>query len=277
MDDDLHRFARSFDTVADAYDRGRPTYPEAAVAWLVGAEQKSVLEVGAGTGKLTESLIAAGHDVHATDPSAEMLGKLSERLPDVRTSIATAERLPCIDGSVDLVVCAQAFHWFDQEAALAEFARVLRPGGHVALLWNAKDIKIPWVKKLGRIIGDQDSDIQAPESLVRSTQFGFVDEASYRHWQTVDSQSLCDMALSRSTIATLDPLARERALADVRALYADYGRGMDGMQLPWIARCFRAAVIEHPWSVPRRDDDTADAEPETVPDDGDDSLLIDFR
>lgn len=285
MDEHLHRFARSFDTVADAYDRGRPGYPRAAVAWLLGPDQKSVLEVGAGTGKLTGELAALGHDVHATDPSAEMLGVLSERLPGVRTSIATAERLPCLDGSVDVVVCAQAFHWFDQEAALAEFARVLRPGGHLALIWNTQDVKIPWVRKLGRLIGDQDSQAEAPESLIRSTRFGFVDETSLRHWQTVDGDALCDMALSRSTVATLDAPARERTLADVRALYDDYGRGPDGMQLPWIARCFRASVIEHPWSVPRREgadesgagEDAGAPVSPPEPDEDADATLIDFR
>lgn len=285
MDEHLHRYARSFGTVADAYDRGRPGYPRAAVEWLLGPDQKSVLEVGAGTGKLTDELAALGHDVHATDPSAEMLGVLSERLPAVRASIATAERLPCLDGSVDVVVCAQAFHRFDQDAALAEFARVLRPGGHLALTWNAQDVKIPWVRKLARLIGDQDSQVEAPESLVRSTKFGFVDETSLRHWQTVDADALCDMALSRSTVATLDEPARERTLADVRALYDDYGRGPDGMQLPWIARCFRASVIEHPWSVPRREgaddagagEDAGDHAPTPGPGEDADATLIDFR
>lgn len=285
MKDDLHRFARSFDTVADAYDRGRPSYPRPAVEWLVGTEQKSVLEVGAGTGKLTEQLVALGHDVHATDPSREMLDVLKERLPDVRSSYAAAESLPALDASVDVVVCAQAFHWFDQEAALAEFARVLRPGGRVALLWNTRDVKIPWVRKLGAVIGDNDGSMEAPESLVRSPRFGFVEESSHRHWQTVTADSLCDMALSRSAVATLEPPLRERKLAEVRALYDDYGRGADGMQLPWIARCFRASVIEHHWQVPPREGAqsspaTEAARPEaTAHSDVEDTsaLLIDFR
>jgi SAM-dependent methyltransferase len=275
MNDDLHRFARSFDTVADAYDRGRPSYPDEAVTWLVGSEQKSVLEVGAGTGKLTERLLALGHDVHATEPSRAMLDLLKERLPDVRSSYAAAESLPALE----------AFHWFDQETSLAEFARVLRPGGRVALLWNTRDVKIPWVRKLGTLIGDQDAAIEAPESLVRSQQFGFVEESSFRHWQTVNRDSLCDMALSRSTIATLESTVRERKLAEVRALYDDYGRGVDGMQFPWIARCFRASVIEHHWSVPPRagaeaqaDDEEGDLGP-SPKDDREDTapLLIDFR
>ena len=178
MDDDLLRFSRSFDSVAGAYDRGRPTYPTAAVEFLVGPEQKTVLEVGAGTGKLTEQLVALGHDVHATDPSSVLLGVLTDRLPGVRTSVARAEELPLLDASVDVLACAQAFHWFDQEAALAEFARVLRPGGHLALAWNTRDEKVPWVRKLGAIIGTQDSDIQVPDSLVRSDKYGFVEESS---------------------------------------------------------------------------------------------------
>lgn len=280
MNDDLHRFARSFDSVADAYDRGRPSYPAEAVEWLIGSGQKSVLEVGAGTGKLTERLVELGHDVHATEPSRQMLDILKERHPDVRSSYAAAESLPVVDASVDVVVCAQAFHWLDQEAALEEFARVLRPGGRVALIWNTRDAKIPWVRKLGRVIGENDADIEAPESLVRSQRFGFVEESAYRHWQSVTGDSLVDMAMSRSMIATLEPAERDRKLAEVRALYDDYGRGMDGMQLPWIAKCFRASVIEHHWNVPPREgaEEAAAPEPPAVDDREDTApILIDFR
>ncbi len=276
--DDLLRFSESSRPAADASDRGRAAYPRAGVEWLIGADQRSVLEVGAGSGALTDELVALGHDVFATDPSADLLGVISARHPDIRTAVATAERLPALDASVDVVVCAQSFHHYDQEAALAEFARVLRPGGHVALAFNAMDAKIPWVKKLGRIIGDDDTPGEAPESLIRSTHFGFVDEFSHRHWQTVHRDSLCDLTLSRVRIASLEPSARERKLDEVRALYDDYMRGPDGMQLPWIIRCYRAAVIENPWSLPRRAGAEDEAPPEEpAPDDDTDALLIDFR
>lgn len=254
-------------------------YPRAAVEWLIGPDQRSVLEVGARAGALTDHLVALGHDVHATDPSPDHVARLAERLPGVRTSTATAERLPCLDGSVDVVVCGQTFQQYDGDAALAEFARVLRPGGHVALVWNGSDVKIPWVRKLTRLIGDLDPVVESPAALVRSTQFGFVDQTSLRHWQTVDADTLCALALSRPAVAALDPLARERTLSDVRALYADYGRGHDGMQLPWIAHCFRAAVIEHPWSVPRREGAehvAVEAAPAPLDEDAD-ATLIDFR
>jgi SAM-dependent methyltransferase len=271
MDDDLLRHSRS-----------QPPYPTSAVEFMVGPDQKTVLEVGAGTGKLTEQLVALGHDVHATDPSSMLLGVLTDRLPGVRTSVARAEELPLLDGSVDVVVCAEAFHRFEQEAALAQFAPVLRPGGHVALAWNTRDAKVPWVRKLGAILDDPNADLQAPDSLVRSTQFGFVEESSHRFWQVVTSDSLCDMARTRSGIALLDEATRSAKLAEIRGFYDDYGRGADGMQLPWITRCFRASVVEHPWSVPRREgadagDELEDTQPIRADELRDESLLIDFR
>jgi ubiquinone/menaquinone biosynthesis C-methylase UbiE len=148
--------ARAFGSVADAYDRGRPGYPAEAAAWLVGDEPITVLEIGAGTGKLTEALVELGHEVHATDPDDAMLARLRARLPDVPTSVASAERLPAADASYDVVVAGQAFHWFDHDVALPEIARVLRPGGQLALVWNQRDEQIPWVRKLGRIIGNQE-------------------------------------------------------------------------------------------------------------------------
>lgn len=263
MDNDLPRYPS-------------PPCPAAAAEFMVGPDQRTVLEVGAGTGKLTAHLVALGHDVHATDPSSVLLGVLTDRLPGVRTSVARPEELPLLDGSVDVVVCAQGFDGFDQEAALAEFARVLRPGGHLALAWNTRDAKVPWVRRLAAIIGDQEFDIHPPDSLVRSDRFGFVEESAHRFWQVVHSDTLCDLALSRPHVAGLDEAAKAELLAEVRRFYDDYGRGADGMQLPWISRCFKASVIEHPWSVPSRD--VAET-PVTAPVDqpADESLLIDFR
>lgn len=259
------------------------TYPATAVEWLIGTDQRSVLEVGAGSGALTRQLVALGHDVHATDPSADTVEKLAESLPHVRTNAATAERLPNLDGSVDVVVCRD-FARYDADAALGEFARVLRRGGHLALVIQALDTKIPWVRKFARLLERDGESVEAPEALVRSTQFGFVDETHFRHWATVDGDDLCAIALADPRVATSDPKAQERLLDAVRALYADYGRGHDGMQLPTIAHCFRASVIEHPWSVPAREGTDAPADgddpaaPGAGPQDGDDDgLLIDFR
>lgn len=242
-----HQRARSFGGVADAYDRGRPSYPDAAVAWLLGDSGDrplTVLELGAGTGRLTERLVAAGHDVHATEPDQAMLAHLQRRLPGVRVSTTPAEEIPVPDQSVDVVVAAQCFHWFDVDRALAEVARVLRPGGHLAVVYNERDQRIPWVKKLGRIIGTHDNLGPSMESVTVSDDFHEIEVAAFKHWQVVHRQSIQDLAVSRSNVATLPDDAREQLLADLLALYDDYGRGMDGMQLPYQARCFRAVVTE---------------------------------
>jgi SAM-dependent methyltransferase len=276
-------WAHSFGGVADAYERGRPTYPTEAARWLVGETPATVLELGAGTGKLTRVLAGLGHDVHATDPDPEMLRQLETALPGVRAMVASAEDIPLGDESVDVVVAAQAFHWFDLDLALPEIARVLRPGGRIALVWNQRNEKIPWVRKLGNVIGRQDHLDQPAEALIYSELFGFVEDATFTHWQTVDRQSIQDLVLSRSNVAVLDDEARAAKLAEVLALYDDYGRGMDGMQLPYDTRCFRAQVLDRPRSPKPTDADATttegdDAPQAPAPDDGPDpDLLIDFR
>ena len=212
-----------------------------------------MLELGAGTGKLTEVLVALGHDVHATDPDEAMLARLRERLPDVRTSVASAEEIPAPDASFDVVVVAQAFHWFDHDRALPEIARVLKPGGRLALVWNQRDERIPWVRRLGAIIGTQDQQY-SEQPLVTSPLFGFVEDETFKHWQVVDRDSIQDLVLSRSNVAVLDEEARAAKLAEVLAFYDDYGRGMDGMQLPYRASCFRAAVADRPATDDAADD-----------------------
>ena len=265
--------SRSFGAVADAYDRARPTYPREAAAWLTGEQPTTVLELGAGTGKLTEVLVGLGHDVHATDPDEQMLARLRDRLPDVRTSVAAAEDIPAPDASYDVVVVAQAFHWFDKDRAFPEIARVLKPGGRLAVTWNLRDERIPWVRKLGVLLGSP-TDQHSHEALVATAHFGFVEDKTFRHWQVVDRDSIRELALSRSAIAVLDQEARDARLAEVVAFYDDYGRGMDGMQLPYETHCFRATVADRPEaSTPE------DAPEQPVTDDGADAdvLLIDFR
>ncbi|WP_439938011.1 class I SAM-dependent methyltransferase [Nocardia sp. N13] len=268
--------ARSFGSVAEAYDRGRPAYPSEAVAWLAGGEAKVVLELGAGTGKLTRQLVDQGHAVFATEPDEAMLAVLRERVPEVSAKVATAEEIPANDRSVDVVVVAQAFHWFDHEVALAEIARVLKPGGHVALVWNSRDERIPWVRRMGDILGREDLDTSSAQQLVHSGLFGFMEEAAFKHWQEVNRESVLDLARSRSSFATMDDVAREERLAELLAFYDDYGRGMDGMQIPYVTRCYRAVVTDR--DEPPTDDAEAPHDGPVVSDGTDtDMLLIDFR
>jgi SAM-dependent methyltransferase len=232
----------SFGAVADAYELGRPSYPAEAAAWLVGSGRAQVLELGAGTGKLTEQVAALGHHVLATDPLEPMLRHLVRRLPGVPVVRAAAEHIPLRGRSVDAVVGAQAFHWFDLERALPEIARVLRPGGHLGLVWNLRDDRIPWVRRLGALIGTPEQRSDPTHALLSSHLFGYVDTATFRFWQPLDRPRLRALVASRSHVATLPDAERDRLLASVDELYDSYGRGPDGMLMPYVTHCYRAVV-----------------------------------
>src|SRR5262249_23471773 len=126
----------AFADVAGAYERGRPEYSAEAIRWLVGEEPRDIVDLGAGTGKLTRGLLALGHRVVAVEPLAEMRGELERAVPGARALAGSAEAIPLQDGAADAVTTAQAFHWFDHAKALPEIARVLRRGGRLALVWN---------------------------------------------------------------------------------------------------------------------------------------------
>ena len=233
--------------MAEAYDRARPAYPEEALSWLVGPERQTVLELGAGTGKLTSMLEGHGHKLLATDPLPAMLRVLSSHVtvPHVASS---AESIPVRSRTVDVVVAAQAFHWFDPDVALAEIARVLRPGGTISLVWNTYDVGIPWVRRLKALISPAEDDTTMP--LMSTPHFGFVEQAEFRFWQNHNAATLADLARSVSYVSTMSAADRDEVLAGVGALYAEYGRGHDGMRLPWITRCYRA-VVRHQDPAPR--------------------------
>ncbi|HEX4212097.1 MAG TPA: class I SAM-dependent methyltransferase, partial [Candidatus Dormibacteraeota bacterium] len=158
-DDWKARQASSFGAIASIYRRGRPSYPTEALDWLVPEGSPRVLDLGAGTGKLTEQLVARGLDVVAVEPSDGMREEFAKALPGVPILAGAGESIPLDDASVDAVLVAQAWHWVDPERAVPEVARVLRPGGRLGLIWNVRDEREAWLADLGRIIhveGDQD-------------------------------------------------------------------------------------------------------------------------
>ena len=148
------RRASSFGIHAAAYAEHRPDYPAAGIRWaLAGAahEARRILDLAAGTGKLTDGLLAMGFEVIAVEPDRDMRAELTRRLPGVSALDGTAERIPVPDAAADAVLVGQAFHWFDVEPALTEIARVLRPGGVVGALWNRDDDRVAWVAELAEL------------------------------------------------------------------------------------------------------------------------------
>lgn len=227
---------------SDAYDRSHPAYPTEAARWLVGTHPMTVVELGAGTGKFTDELLALGHDVLATDPSDTMLQHLRLRHPDLRVATAPAEQIPAATRSVDVVVAAQSFHRFDLDRALPEIARVLKPEGRIGLVWNDFDTRIPWVRRLARLLDDGTGHEDPTDALVASTLFGYVEVTSFRFWQPMRRHELHDLAISRSDIAAMDPMAQDRVLRKVDELFSEYDRGPDGLLLPYVTHCYQAVV-----------------------------------
>ncbi len=230
----------AFADVAGAYERGRPGYPDDAVRWLVGDAPADVVDLGAGTGKLTRSLVAHGHRVTAVEPLDEMRGELVGVLPGVRALVGRAEAIPLPAASADVVASAQAFHWFDHDNALPEIARVLRPEGHIALVWNSRDDRDPWMARLSAVIGNesiQESDVVPV--LDASGLFGPVETAAFTFQQVLDRDGLLDLVLSRSYLAKLPAPERQPVLDAVAALY-DETAGPEGALLAYVTECFRA-------------------------------------
>lgn len=255
--------AASFGSVVDAYAMARPDYPDEAVRWLVGERPATVLELGAGTGKLTAALCALGHRVYASEPDAAMIARLASVAPAAHPLQARAEHLPLPSSSVDVVVAAQAFHWFDHERAMPEIARVLRPGGALALVWNNGDHRVPWVKKVLDLVELPRARF-VDDPFEGSEVFELADRHSVKHWQAFRKETLTGFVASSSRVATAEPAERSAILADAAALYDSYDRGPDGLLMPWIAHCYRGRVagLEAPSSAPEglqpapADDDT---------------------
>lgn len=235
----------SFGPAAAVYDRTRPEYPAAAIRWLVGDRPCRVLDLGAGTGKLTRGLRALGHDVVAVDPDDGMLAALSLIGPEVPALLGTAEQIPLPAASVDAVVAGQAYHWFGGDAAHAEIARVLRPGGPFGPLWNVRDDRVAWVAELSRLIGSSEDTWTAwrgePPEL--GPLFGPVEEHTSGLTQTLDLAGLQGLVASRSYVLTLPKDERQAVLDRVAELTRTHPdlRGRDTVELAYVTHAFRAA------------------------------------
>jgi SAM-dependent methyltransferase len=243
----------SFGGAAEVYDRARPSYPDASVDWLTASLDPAVLgraprvlDLGAGTGKLTRALLARGFEVVAVDPAEGMLRRLAASLPQVEVRVGVAEQLPLERGEVDLVVAAQTWHWVDESRALPEVARVLRPGGELGLVWNIRDEGVPWVARMGAAMGHSAAERRMQHEIAIGAPFGPTATHAETWSRELDLAELLDLVRSRSYVITASDADRERILSDVAdAVVAEFGsEAATGarFRLPYSTHAFRAAL-----------------------------------
>jgi SAM-dependent methyltransferase len=222
------RAAVGFGRAADAYERARPDYPPAALAWLrdrLGlGPGRTVVDLAAGTGKLTRLLLPTGARVIAVEPVTEMRAALARAVPAAEILDGTAETMPLSDGAADAVTVAQAFHWFSTAQALAEIHRVLGPDGSLALVWNRRDLDDPLQRALDRMITRHRGDAPTHRSgqwkaAFETTElFGPLEEHLVPHRQELDRSGLVDRVMSTSVMAALPDAERRAAIADIEEL-----------------------------------------------------------
>ncbi len=232
----------------ELYERARPGYPAEAVAHLLAqcgvVPATRVLDLAAGTGKLTRDLLATGADVLAVEPVAGMRARLAAVLPDAQILEATAERLTVRDGSVDVVTVGQAFHWFDGPSAVREIHRVLVPGGALGLIWNVMDRRVPWVERLQELVHRH----RGPSpwysghawrvAFTPDCGFGALQHRAYANTQHVDVVGLVDRVASISFIATLPDAVRTAVADEVRRIAAEELPGQRRFVLPYVTDVF---------------------------------------
>lgn len=226
--------ASSFGSAALAYAEHRPDYAQAAVRWALDpAPGRRVLDLGAGTGKLTGTLVALGAEVVAVEPDSAMLTELRRALPDVRALPGSAEAIPLPDASVDAVLAGNAMHWFDMSVAGAEIARVLAPGGILAGLWNLMDDQVEWVAGLAQVsgsaaIGPRDTpaswrsetaDMHLPKTGA-AVRFGSAEQAMFAHGQQRTADSLVATLATRAGMLVMPEREQEATLGWIRAFLA---------------------------------------------------------
>lgn len=228
--------ARSFDTAAAEYERHRPEYPPAALAWVAERLElgpgKRVVDVGAGTGKLTRGLLAIGVEVVAVEPGPSMLAELRAAVPEAEAVEGSAESIPLPDASVDAAAAGQAYHWFDPERAIPELHRVIRPGGGIALLWNWWDVRDPLQQRLGELLGfDRGEDFGG---LPGEPHFAELDRATIESVRETTPDTLVARLATTSAVLTAEPARRQALLDETRAIASVHGERFALPQLTYV-------------------------------------------
>ncbi|MFP3493131.1 class I SAM-dependent methyltransferase [Pseudomonas sp. SIMBA_059] len=248
---DVHASAQQgFSTQAATYAQGRPDYPRQLIGWLgeaLGVEpQSTVIDLGAGTGKFTRLLSTLTPALIAVEPIAAMAAQLARSLPDVRLVEGTAESIPLGDATADAVVCAQAFHWFATQAALAQIHRVLKPGGRLGLVWNVRDESVDWVAAITAIITPYEGD--TPRFHTGRWREAFTGkyfsapEVTCFPYQHVGSpqEVIMDRFLSVSFIAALPDAEKAKVSAQLQALIDTHPalQGRDSVAFPYQTQAY---------------------------------------
>jgi ubiquinone/menaquinone biosynthesis C-methylase UbiE len=216
----------AFGSVAESYERRRPGYPPALIEWLAGrlglGPGVTVVDLGAGTGKLTRALVPTGARVIAVEPLPEMLAQLEAAVPEAEALLGSAEEIPLPDGSADAVTAASAFHWFDHERALPEIHRVLRPGGALVTVGNGRDLSDPVQRALQEILGPYlptaDEILAWIPVVDASPLFGPPEQFSTTFEQEFDPDGLAERVGTISYVARLPADERAEVLGRVRVL-----------------------------------------------------------
>jgi SAM-dependent methyltransferase len=240
-------YGLSFGPAAGLYDAIRPSYPSQAVAWALaplGPGRWTIADVGAGTGIMTRLLLAAGHDVVCVEPDAQMRSHLIETTREATAIAGSAEALPLPDACLDGAVAAQAYHWFDEDQANAELARVIRPGGVFAAIWNDRDEDVPWVAAYSEIIAGDRSPHASPGRHVTTYGDGFepVAEASFRQVTVQTAEGLVRLLHSRSYYLCAAPSRQRSMTGQVRELVRTHPdlAGRSSFELPYVTLVYRA-------------------------------------
>jgi SAM-dependent methyltransferase len=230
--------SRSFETVAAEYERHRPDYPEEALRWAVGCLDLGpgarVLDVGAGTGKLTRGLVGLGLEVAAVEPGAPMLDQLRAAVPEAEALEGPAEAIPLPDAGVDAAFAGQAFHWFDRARALPELHRVLRPAGGLVLLWNWWDERDPLQEELGRLIGYAGHEPYREEELPGAPWFRELARTVVETTQQSSPDALVGYLSTASAFLTAERHEREETLRAVHELASRHGESFPLPRLTYV-------------------------------------------
>lgn len=242
--------AKGFGRGADDYERARPGYPEGVMELLAREmpirPRSRVCDLAAGTGKLTRLLLTTGADVVAIEPVPAMRRKLTVICPDAKVIDGTAEDIPLDDESVDVLTIGQAFHWFSNLESLAEMARVLRPSGGLAMMWNGNDDGVPWVRDIERIVFDHGGEerpytSEDPQAIVaESGRFTPMETARFANHLTITPDLVVTRVASTSYISALPDERREACLAAVRTCLESHPdtAARDRFEYPYITSVF---------------------------------------